>query len=69
MFLIMVVALIGMLAPFTIDTYLPSFPAIEAELSANRDLLSQTLAIYLISFAMATLVWGPMADRWGRKPI
>lgn len=68
-FLIMVVALIGMLAPFTIDTYLPSFPAIEAELSANRDLLSQTLAIYLISFAMATLVWGPMADRWGRKPI
>ncbi len=69
MFLIVVVAMIGMLAPFTIDTYLPSFPAIEAELSANRDLLSQTLAIYLISFALATLFWGPMADRWGRKPI
>mgnify|MGYP005748468315 CR=1 FL=1 len=67
--LIIVVALIGMLAPFTIDTYLPSFPSIEAELSVERGLLTQTLAVYLISFALATLLWGPMADKWGRKPI
>lgn len=67
--LIIVVALIGMLAPFTIDTYLPSFPSIEAELSVERGLLTQTLAVYLISFALATLIWGPMADKWGRKPI
>ncbi|MGC9387335.1 MAG: multidrug effflux MFS transporter, partial [Hydrogenovibrio sp.] len=69
LFIIVIVALIGMLAPFTIDTYLPSFPAIEAELSANRDLLTQTLAVYLVSFALATLIWGPLSDRWGRKPI
>lgn len=69
MFLIVVVALIGMLAPFSIDTYLPSFPAIEAELAVDRALLTQTLAVYLISFALATLIWGPMADKWGRKPI
>lgn len=67
--LIIVVALIGMLAPFTIDTYLPSFPAIEAELGADRALLTQTLAVYLLSFAVATLVWGPMSDKWGRRPI
>lgn len=68
-FLIVVVALIGMMAPFTIDTYLPSFPSIEAELAIDRGLLTQTLSVYLISFALATLIWGPMADKWGRKPI
>lgn len=68
-FLIFVVALIGMLAPFTIDTYLPSFPAIEAELAASRAHLSQTLAVYLIGFAVATLVWGPLADKFGRRKI
>jgi len=67
--LIVVVALIGMLAPFSIDTYLPSFPSIEAELQASRAMLSQTLAVYLACFALATLFWGPMADKWGRRPI
>lgn len=67
--LIVVVALIGMLAPFSIDTYLPSFPSIEADLQVSRALLTQSLAIYLACFAFATLFWGPMADKWGRRPI
>lgn len=67
--LILVVALIGMLAPFSIDTYLPCFPSIEAELHATRAMLTQTLAVYLGCFAVATLFWGPMADKWGRRPI
>lgn len=67
--LIVVVALIGMLAPFSIDTYLPCFPFIEAELDASRAMLTQTLAVYLGCFAIATLFWGPMADKWGRRPI
>lgn len=67
--LIVVVALIGMLAPFSIDTYLPCFPFIEAELHASRAMLTQTLAVYLGCFAVATLFWGPMADKWGRRPI
>lgn len=67
--LIVVVALIGMLAPFSIDTYLPSFRAIEQELVISRALLLQTLSVYLIAFALATLVWGPLVDKWGRRPI
>lgn len=67
--LILAVALISMLAPFSIDTYLPSFPAIERELLASRELLTQTLAVYLGAFALATLFWGPMADKWGRRRI
>jgi len=66
---ILVAALIGILAPFSIDTYLPSFPAIEASLDISRELLTQSLSIYLLSFAIATLMWGPLSDRFGRQPI
>ncbi|HIO93248.1 MAG TPA: Bcr/CflA family efflux MFS transporter [Leucothrix mucor] len=58
-----------MVGPFSIDTYLPAFPSIEVDLGVSRALLSQTLAIYLASFALMTLVWGPVSDRFGRKPV
>lgn len=58
-----------MIGPFTIDTYLPAFPAIEADFSVSRALLSQSLAFYLAAFAIATLVWGPLSDRLGRRAV
>ena len=65
----MTVALLSMVGPFSIDTYLPSFPSIEAEFQVSRDLLSQSLGAYLAGFSVMTLAWGPLADRFGRKPI
>lgn len=67
--LTIIVALISMIGPFTVDTYLPSFPAIEAEYGVSRALLSQSLAFYLAAFAISTLVWGPLSDRLGRKHV
>jgi len=67
--LTLVVALLTMIGPFTIDTYLPSFPAIEAEFEVSRALLSQSLAFYLAAFAISTLVWGPLSDRLGRRAV
>ncbi len=58
-----------MIGPFTIDTYLPSFPAIEAEFGISRALLSQSLAFYLATFAVSTLILGPLADRLGRRRV
>ncbi len=58
-----------MIGPFTIDTYLPSFPAIEAEFGISRALLSQSLAFYLAAFAISTLILGPLADRLGRRRV
>lgn len=58
-----------MIGPFTIDTYLPSFPDIEATYGVNRSLLSQSLGIYLAAFAFSTLLFGPLADRFGRRII
>ncbi len=67
--LITIVALMIMIGPFTIDTYLPSFPAIEAEFNISRALLSQSLGFYLMAFAISTLILGPLADRLGRRQV
>lgn len=66
---IAVMSLLSMIGPFAIDTYLPAFPAIEAEYGISRALLSQSLGAYLIAFAIATLFWGPITDRFGRKKV
>jgi DHA1 family bicyclomycin/chloramphenicol resistance-like MFS transporter len=62
-------ALLSMVAPFSINTYLPSFPDIELEFGISRVVLSQSLAVYLMAFAVSTLFWGPVADRLGRRAV
>jgi DHA1 family bicyclomycin/chloramphenicol resistance-like MFS transporter len=68
-YLTLIVALLTSIGPLTIDTYLPSFPAIEAEFAVSRALLSQSLGFYLVAFAISTLVWGPLSDRLGRRAV
>jgi DHA1 family bicyclomycin/chloramphenicol resistance-like MFS transporter len=65
--LTIIVALLSMVGPFTIDAYLPSFPDIEATFGISRAMLTQSLAVYLAAFAVSTLLWGPMSDRIGRR--
>jgi len=48
---------------------LPSFPDIEAAFGISCAMLSQSLGVYLIAFAVSTLLWGPMADRIGRRLV
>jgi len=65
----LIVASLSMLAPFTIDTYLPSFPAIAGELAASHAQIQQTMGLYLAVFACTTLVYGPLSDSFGRRPV
>lgn len=67
--LIVVVALLSMLGPFTIDTYLPSFPDIQRELGVGEAAMAQTLSLYLLAFAGTTLLWGPLSDSFGRRRV
>ncbi len=67
--LTVIAALLAMIGPFSIDAYLPSFPDIEIEFGISRAILSQSLAVYLVAFAVSTLAWGPLADRFGRKLV
>ena len=56
------------IAPISIDMYLPAFPEIARGLSTTSNEVERTLAAYLIGMASAQLVYGPLADRFGRKP-
>ena len=58
-----------MIGPFSIDTYLPSFPAIAADFGIGLGAMAQTLSVYLIAFAVTTLMWGPLADAFGRRRV
>ena len=67
--LTVIAALLAMIGPFSIDAYLPSFPDIEMEFGISRAVLSQSLAVDLLAFAVSTLAWGPLADRFGRRLV
>jgi MFS transporter, DHA1 family, multidrug resistance protein len=54
------------LGPVSIDMYLPAFPLIERELAGQG--IERTMAGYLIGLALGQLVYGPVSDRFGRKP-
>lgn len=51
------------------DMYLPAFSAIQQDLQTSPAIVSATLSLFLAGFAVAQLVWGPLSDRYGRRPI
>ncbi len=65
----LVVAALATLAPFTIDTYLPSFPDIGNDLSASHAQMQLTLSLYLLASAVSTLIYGPLSDGFGRRRV
>jgi DHA1 family bicyclomycin/chloramphenicol resistance-like MFS transporter len=58
-----------MLGPFSVDTYLPSFPAIQREFAVTPLEVQQTLTAYLVAFAVMTLFHGALSDSFGRRPV
>lgn len=51
------------------DMYLPAFAAIQEDLQTPASAVSASLSLFLAGFAIAQLLWGPLSDRYGRKPI
>lgn len=54
-------------APLAIDMYLPAFPAIADELHTSLGAVELTVSIFLAGMAAGQAIYGPMADRWGRR--
>ena len=66
------VIMLGMLAatgPLSIDMYLPSLPSIQTDLGASAANAQLSLSSFLIGYAMGQLLYGPISDRFGRKPV
>ena len=51
------------------DMYLPAFAAIQRDLGAPASAISASLSLFLAGFAAAQLAWGPLSDRYGRRPV
>ena len=62
-------ALLSMLAPFAVDTYLPAFAGIAQTLDASAVQMQQTLSSYLFGYAFMNLFHGALSDSVGRKPV
>jgi len=68
----LVIVLLSMLMgiqPVATDLYLPALPAIRAEFGAELSQAQLTLSALLLAFGTSQLVWGPLSDRFGRRPI
>lgn len=67
--LAILLAVLGMLGPFSIDTYIPAFTGIARALGATPVEMQQTLSAYLLGFAFMNLFHGALADSFGRRPV
>ena len=67
--LALMLAGLAMLGPFSIDSYLPAFPNIQASLHASAIEVQQTLTAYMFSFAVMILWHGALSDAFGRRNI
>ncbi|MGQ0619140.1 MAG: Bcr/CflA family multidrug efflux MFS transporter [Panacagrimonas sp.] len=56
------------LGPLSIDMYLPSFPSIAQDMQVQRGAIERTLTVFLVGLALGQLGYGPLSDRFGRRP-
>jgi DHA1 family bicyclomycin/chloramphenicol resistance-like MFS transporter len=67
--LAVLLAMLGMLGPFAVDTYLPAFGGIAQSVAATPAQMQQTLSAYLFGFALMNLFHGAISDSIGRRPV
>lgn len=66
---VFILALLMGIQPVTTDLYLPALPAIAEGFGATMAQAQFTLSALLLAFGVSQLIWGPLSDRLGRKPI
>lgn len=67
-FLVVILGLLSTISPFSIDMYLPGFPAIARDLNTTIASVQLSLTSYFIGIAAGQMLYGPLLDRFGRKP-
>ena len=65
---LMIALLLG-LQPVLTDLYLPTLPLIARDFAAPLSAMQMTMSALILAFGLMQLVWGPLADRYGRRPV
>jgi DHA1 family bicyclomycin/chloramphenicol resistance-like MFS transporter len=67
--MILLLALMSSFSALTTDIYLPALPLLKDTLATSQSMINLTLSMYFIFFAGGMLFWGPLSEKYGRKPI
>ena len=67
--LVILIALLSAFVPLSTDLYLPALPGMSVYFGVSADQINLTLTAFFVFYAFGTLIWGPLSDRYGRKPI
>jgi DHA1 family bicyclomycin/chloramphenicol resistance-like MFS transporter len=62
-------ASISLIGPLVVHVFMPVIPAVKADLALSDSLAQLTFSIALLGMALAPLVYGPLSDRYGRRPL
>jgi MFS transporter, DHA1 family, multidrug resistance protein len=67
--LIALIALLSAFVPLSTDLYLPALPAMTKYFHTPQTLTNLTLILFFAFFSAGTLFWGPLSDKYGRRPV
>jgi len=67
--LIILLAATVAITPFAVDMYLPAMPVIAQDLQTHIGIVQQSLSVFLAAYGAGMLLFGPLADKWGRRPL
>jgi len=68
-FVTVLITLCVALGPLSTDMYLPALPSLTGFFETTTDKVQLTLSVFFLGFAFAQLIYGPLSDRFGRKPL
>lgn len=67
--ILVILALLSAFPPLSTDLYLPALPHVMQEMHTSHHLINMSLSLFLVFFALGILIWGPVSEKYGRKPI
>lgn len=66
--LILILGALNTITPFSIDMYLPAFPRIAQDFNTSIENVALSVSTYFLGYALGQVIYGPLLDRFGRKP-